>query len=813
MAVFTAGVLPAATAHAASASVPTPHAEVGTASTEFYFASGAGDYIGAGATVDYTNPGVNLSAGTITVSAGGAGAWTLDMAAPTGQSLAVGTYSGALRFATSTAPGISVSGDGRGCNNDYGTFTIIELTATSLNATFSQTCESTTAAPLVGFIRYNATTTTPVPTLTSTAQPVTPPPNSGTTSANPNEFSFLSASGDYIGQGGSADLTGSNVSVSGTLGAAIVGAGPWTLDLSAPAREQLVPGTYTGAARSPFNPATAPGISLYGDGRGCNQDFGTFTIYEIASDNTGKLTKLNATFQQNCEQTSAPPLVGFVRFNATVPTPMPVLPAPLVARLTASTGAGDATGKTNVTLDASKTTGAGAGATYAFDFGDGTAPIASADPVYTKLEWEGTYKVSVTVTDSQGRTSVTAPQWLTVGDGYHAVSPTRLLDTRKGIGAPVGAVGSMQTVTLHLPSSVTASGHGALAAVVLNVTVTQPKAGGYITVYETGMKQRPATSNLNYAAGQTVANLVTVPLEPGDDVLLFVGSAGSAQLVADLEGYYTTGDDPTNAGFASLTPTRIMDTRNGTGGVGGRVGAFGHVSLPVPSSVPVGATAMVMNVTVVNSASGGNLTVYPDGPGGVPTASNINFGAHQVKPNLVIVPIPADRKIDFYLSSSGSADLVADLEGYFSTSATAKFVPWYPVRLLDTRKGDAGGALPSGYYIWYSVSYAFDVPVSALSAALYNVTVTQPQGGGYVSVVPDPPPGNSIPKVSNVNYVTGQTVPNAVLAPMTNGKQDFYNGGATIQLVVDFFGYFAKPLATDAPPMSAAVMKHFQLKN
>ena len=796
-AVFLVGTLPAAAAHAASASALSPHAQIGTVPSEFYFASGAGDYIGGGVTVDYTDPVVTLTAGSVAVTAGGAGGWSLNLSAPAGQSLAVGTYSG-----------VSLSGNGRGCNNYYGTFTVTEVTATSFNATFKQTCESTTAAPLVGFIRYNATTPTTVPTLPSTAAPITPPPNSGTTSANADEFSFRSASGDYIGQGGSADFTGSNMSASGTLGAVIVGAGPWLLDLSAPAIEQLVPGTYT---RSPSNTTTAAGISLFGDGRGCNQAFGTFTIYEIASDNTGKLTKLNATFSQNCEQTTAPPLVGFVRFNATVPTPVPTLPTPLVARLTASTGAADATGKTSVTLDASQTTGTDSGTTYAFDFGDGSTPVASTNPVATKLEWEGTYKVSVTATDSQGHTSTSAPQWLTVGDGYHAVSPTRLLDTRNGTGAPAGAVGSMQTVTLHLPTSVTASGHGALAAVVLNVTVTQPQANGDITVYETGMSQRPTTSNLNYSAGQTIANLVTIPLEPGDDIMLYVHSSGSAQLIADLEGYYTTGADPTNAGFASLAPARIMDTRNGTGGVGGRLGAFDHVSLALPASVPASATAVVMNVTAVNTAAGGNLTVYPDGPGGVPTVSNLNFGAHQITPNLVIVPIPADRHIDFYLNSAGGADLLADLEGYFSDSATAKFVPWFPVRLFDTRKGDAGGALQNGYYIWYPMSHAFNVPVSAVSAALYNVTVTQPQGSGYVSVVPDPI--NSIPNVSNVNYAAGQTVPNAVLAPMTDGKQDFYNGGSTIQLIVDFFGYFAQPVATDAPPAAAAVARNSAPKN
>lgn len=70
--------------------------------------------------------------------------------------------------------------------------------------------------------------------------------------------------------------------------------------------------------------------------------------------------------------------------------------------------------------------------------------------------------------------------------------------------------------------------------------------------------------------------------------------------------------------------------------------------------------------------------------------------------------------------------------------------------------------------------------------------------------VPDPI-GNSLPQVSNLNFSTGETVANAVLAPMTNGKQDFFDGGPQpTQLIADFFGYFATPLATTAPPASAS---------
>ncbi len=74
------------------------------------------------------------------------------------------------------------------------------------------------------------------------------------------------------------------------------------------------------------------------------------------------------------------------------------------------------------------------------------------------------------------------------------------------------------------------------------------------------------------------------------------------------------------------------------------------------------------------------------------------------------------------VDSPGSADLIADFEGYHSPAAASK------VRAV---------ALPSGYYIEVSMAYAFDVPVSALTAGLYNVTVTQPLGHGFVTVYPD----------------------------------------------------------------------------
>jgi hypothetical protein len=273
----------------------------------------------------------------------------------------------------------------------------------------------------------------------------------------------------------------------------------------------------------------------------------------------------------------------------------------------------------------------------------------------------------------------------------------------------------------------------------------------------------------------------------------------TVQLVADLEGYYTAGNDPTNAGYGSVTPTRLIDTRHGIGGVGGRVSAGDTVRFKLPASVPAGATAVVLNVTVVGPSLPGYLEVFPDGT--TPNLSNVNFSKSETLANQAIVAVPADREIDFTVNA-GSTDLVVDLDGYFSPSATAKFVPAFPSRLFDTRTNFLPGPLKSGYWLAAPMAYDLQVPVSALTAVQYNVTVTQATTSGYIAVVPDPI--NAPPSVSSVNFAADQTVANSVLAPMTDGWQDFYNGGGgSTQVLADFFGYFAQPITSTAPPTSA----------
>ncbi|MEV7076354.1 hypothetical protein ACIQJT_26575 [Streptomyces sp. NPDC091972] len=108
-------------------------------------------------------------------------------------------------------------------------------------------------------------------------------------------YAYATASQDRMNVSGSSDNGVVTVSVDGANG------DWWTLDLAAPSGKALTPGTYTGATRYPFNDAPEPGLSLSGNGRGCNQLTGTFTVSAVEFGPQGYVKKLDADFVQHCE--------------------------------------------------------------------------------------------------------------------------------------------------------------------------------------------------------------------------------------------------------------------------------------------------------------------------------------------------------------------------------------------------------------------------------------------------------------------------------------------------------------------------------
>lgn len=134
---------------------------------------------------------------------------------------------------------------------------------------------------------------------------------------------------------------------------------------------------------------------------------------------------------------------------------------------------------------------------------------------------------------------------VTTPGGFTSLAPSRLLDTRIGVGAPRGAVAPRGTVHLRVTGrgQVPATG---VSAVVLNVTVTGATRPGFVTAYGNGTAL-PGASNLNFVAGQTVPNLVIAPVGNDGNVDLYNGSAGTVQLIADVSGWFAVAGTPMTA--------------------------------------------------------------------------------------------------------------------------------------------------------------------------------------------------------------------------------------------------------------------------
>jgi hypothetical protein len=370
---------------------------------------------------------------------------------------------------------------------------------------------------------------------------------------------------------------------------------------------------------------------------------------------------------------------------------------------------------------------------------------------------------------------------------YFSLPPARILDTRFGIGAPVGKLGPGASLPLQVTGSggVPASG---VAAVVMNTTVTNATAQSFLTVWPTG-QTRPNSSNLNFRAGQTVPNLVTVKVGANGQVS-FYNLSGSTDVLADVAGYYVDGSGAAGSTFVPLPPTRIMDTRQSGGPIAAQTSRDLQV---VGGAVPAGATGIVVNVTAASPTQQGYLTVYPTGES-PPNASNLNFRPNQNVPNLVSVQIGTGGTVSFF-NSAGSVQVIADLQGYFTSAGDSSGSRYFPLinhRILDTRSNVGGFYGPIGTNQQDAVSVVGQGGVlSGATSAVMNSTVTSPTATGFLTVYPD---GATLPNSSNLNFIPNLTVANLVTAKIgSDGKDDFYNSAGTSHAIADVVGYYGAP--------------------
>jgi hypothetical protein len=123
---------------------------------------------------------------------------------------------------------------------------------------------------------------------------------------------------------------------------------------------------------------------------------------------------------------------------------------------------------------------------------------------------------------------------------------------------------------------------------------------------------------------------------------------------------------PNNSSFYTLTPCRVLDTRDASGApalVAGATRTFTIVG--PPCLVPSDAKSVSINVTVTQPTSLGYLTLFPGGTL-APLASTINFSAAQTRASNAIVPLGASGTMSVLDGqSSGTTHFILDVNGYF----------------------------------------------------------------------------------------------------------------------------------------------------
>jgi hypothetical protein len=386
---------------------------------------------------------------------------------------------------------------------------------------------------------------------------------------------------------------------------------------------------------------------------------------------------------------------------------------------------------------------------------------------------------------------------------FTPMKPQRLVDTRIGLGTPLGRLQARTSVDIQvtgrlgIPSEAT--------AVVANVIAVDADRPGYLQLLPTGQTAFGSSSTLNVdTPAQTIPNAAFASL--GDNGKLTVYAIFTADVVIDIFGYFTPATSSKAGRLVPLTPTRILDSRISLGWtsprrVDERVVADSTVTLQVAGRGGVprsGVSAVVMNVTAVDPAGPGYVQVAPT-PVVRRATSNLNTAAGRTIANLVVVPLGTAGTVDLFVTTQ--ADLVADVVGYFTDSTASKsskglFVPITPNRQLDTRLPAPRNPRPEGTVTTININ---DIATTAIAIA-GNLTATEATQPGYLQLAA-PPIAVRTSSNLNISY-PGQTIANAVVSPVAAGKVQLYNRYPTHELL-DVTGWFTS-VAPLPPPTTAA---------
>ncbi|WP_170119873.1 hypothetical protein [Branchiibius hedensis] len=220
-------------------------------------------------------------------------------------------------------------------------------------------------------------------------------------------------------------------------------------------------------------------------------------------------------------------------------------------------------------------------------------------------------------------------QATSAGGTFVPLNPARIVDSRSGLGTTKAKWGAGETRAVQVTGQGGVPSSG-VSAVVVNVTGSGPSANSWMRAWGAG--SAPSTSMLNLTAGQDAGAMVQSGLTSDGKLNLYL-SAGSVDVLVDVEGYYLTPDHDAQNYFVPIAPTRILATSSGLNVKAGKVTPGSSVTVPVrgvavnsstvvPNSKSV--SAVVVSLTEAHNNAGGFLTAYPTDQAR-PNASVMNY--------------------------------------------------------------------------------------------------------------------------------------------------------------------------------------------
>ena len=368
-------------------------------------------------------------------------------------------------------------------------------------------------------------------------------------------------------------------------------------------------------------------------------------------------------------------------------------------------------------------------------------------------------------------------------------SPTRLCTSvvgDDGVARNTCSTTLMPQAGWRLPVNTNAP--ASATAALVNITLTGATTPGYVTAEDCGAVTYPVRqwSNGNFGVGQTVANLSVVPIDASGRFCLY--ESGAVHTIVDVQGFFVPASQAGAAGFVDVNQQRVLDTRS----TGVRLPGLSATALTDLAGIPSGATAVMLNATVVAPTSPGYLTADSCARLKVaaPTSSNVNFGSDAIVANLAVVPESGgSTPASACMWPSASTHLVVDTQGAFVPDTGLGLSLVTPARLADTREcADHDGRQMCGVRI--GDGQMLRVTGARGTSALVNLTLTDSTGEMFAVADRCDVLATARPLRSNANGGLGRNVANLAVVPVaSDGSFCVWVSRAT-HVVVDIQGVF-----------------------